>query len=351
MLSLFVIIGSVLGALVLLEMYMLVLVRNPALLRMCPQSIINSMGHLYVFSGERRIMQFLKGCGRFDTDLGYILNPGEFIFAGREFSNRYLVNSLGVRDEESSLAHPEIVVVGDSFALGWGVEQDEMFSSVLKRMLGTNVLNTAVPSYGTVREMKMLGRVNREHMKFLIIQYCNDDYEENRDFYLNGNSLKTMRRETFEKYVAIHSADRPYYFGKYLKLKLDKKIHEAKERQEKKEEKRDVTAIRVDKDEAELFLHAIVKSGLDLAEVQIIAFEMNGKNQMNAFTSTLKKRIAGADYPPYIKRMIVLDMSEYLTSDNFYILDDHLTPEGNKCVAEVLFKTIKQINGPISAQR
>ena len=145
--------------------------------------------------------------------------------------------------------------------------------------------------------------------------------------------------------MAIHSADRPYYFGKYLKLKLDKKIHEAKERQEKKQEKSNVTAIRVDKDEPELFLHAIINSGLDLSEVQIIAFEMNGKNQMNAFTSTLKKRIAGADYPPYIKRMIVLDMSEYLTSDNFYILDDHLTPEGNKCVAEVLFKVISTRRG------
>jgi hypothetical protein len=348
---LFVIVGLLLAVLVLLELYMLVLVRTPALLCRCPQSIINSMGHLYIFSGERRIMQFLRGCGCFDADLGYILNQGEFVFSGREFCNRYRINSLGVRDDESSLDHPEVVVVGDSFALGWGVEQDEMFSNVLKRMLGIDVLNTAVPSYGTVREMKMLQRVNREHMKFLIIQYCNDDYEENRDFYLNGNLLKTMRRETFEKYVDIHSSYKKYYFGKYLKLKLDKKIHEAKERREKKREKKNITSIPVDKDEAELFLHAIINSGLDLSGVQIIAFEMNGKNQMNVFTSTLKERIAGGIYPQYIRRMIVLDMSEYLRRDNFYILDDHLTPEGNRVVAEVLLRTINQIAAPISDQR
>ena len=158
------IIGAVIAVLVLLELYMLVLVRNPSLLRRCPQSIMNSMGHLYVFSGERRIMQFLNGCGRFDEGLGYSLNPGEFTFSGREFSNRYRINSLGVRDDESSLEHPEVVVAGDSFAVGWGVEQDEMFSRVLERMLGMDVLNTAVPSYGTVREMKMLGRLNRERM-------------------------------------------------------------------------------------------------------------------------------------------------------------------------------------------
>ncbi len=112
------------------------------------------------------------------------------------------------------------------------------------------VLNTSVPSYGTVREMIMLGKVDRTNLKCLIIQYCGDDYDENLKFYLNGNKPQTMREETFHKLTDIHSRPKKYYFGKYIIMKIQKRINEMRSANNAQENK---TAL----DEVDLFLHVL----------------------------------------------------------------------------------------------
>jgi hypothetical protein len=88
-----------------------------------------------------------------------------------------------LRDDEESLFSPEIVVVGDSQAMGWGVSQDLTFSSLLENALGKPILNAAISSYGTARELKILERIDLSNLKFLIIQYSDNDYRENRTYY------------------------------------------------------------------------------------------------------------------------------------------------------------------------
>ena len=65
--------------------------------------------------------------GEYDPELTYRLRPGACTFSELEFVTDYRINSLGVRDDEASLDGPEIIVLGDSFAMGWGVEQQESF--------------------------------------------------------------------------------------------------------------------------------------------------------------------------------------------------------------------------------
>ncbi len=75
--------------------------------------------HLYI-SECSRIIQFEPRCARYDPELTYTLRPGVFYFSGKKFNNEFRVNSLGVRDTEDSLVAPEVVVLGDSVAMGWG---------------------------------------------------------------------------------------------------------------------------------------------------------------------------------------------------------------------------------------
>jgi hypothetical protein len=70
----------------------------------------------------------------------------------RRVLDQFVVNTIGVRDNQRSLTQPEIVVAGDSYAMGWGVQQDESFPELIERRTGRRVLNAAVSSYGTVRE-------------------------------------------------------------------------------------------------------------------------------------------------------------------------------------------------------
>lgn len=117
---------------------------------------------------ERSIVQYEPACARYDAELTYTLRPGTCWFANREFDVELRINSLGVRDDEAALTAPEIVVLGDSFTMGWGVAQEQAFPHRLARLTGRRVLNAGVSSYGTARELEMYRRVDRKATTHLI---------------------------------------------------------------------------------------------------------------------------------------------------------------------------------------
>ena len=75
---------------------------------------------------------------------------------------RVVTNSEGMRDRERPRARPpgtrRIVVLGDSFTFGYGVEGDALWTAVLERLLpaGTEVLNFGVGGYSTQDEAAVL---------------------------------------------------------------------------------------------------------------------------------------------------------------------------------------------------
>jgi hypothetical protein len=321
----------IVAILILLEAAMYWLIRHPAVLRRFSRKLQNSISNLYV-QGDRKIMQFQKGCGRYHPDLGYTLQPGTFVFTEIEFSNEYRINSLGVRDTEESLREPEIIFLGDSFALGWGVEQAETFVKLLEDKTKHKTLNTSVPSFGTVREMLMLRKVDRSRIKCLIIQYCADDYDENRLFYTNGNRPQIMRAATFENLTDEHSREKSYFPGKYIRIKIRKKMKEWK--------RPALTAGDNHFNDVDLFIHVLEQNADMLINLPLIVFEMNGINQTNSFTRQLQEKIRETSKPPFIRNMIVLDMSQYLEDRHFYVLDGHLNASGHAIVADILWQTV-----------
>lgn len=318
----------------LLEGLLLLLVRNPAILRHLPQRIGNMIG--YIYTRERPTIQFEPDCARHDPLLGYTLKPGSCTFGGREFTNRYDINSAGVRDREAALDHPEIIVVGDSFAMGWGVNHEETFAARLQQQTGRKVLNAAVSSYGTAREMMILQRIPTDHLKYLIIQYCGNDIEENRSFYLHRNRLTAMTAEQYQAYQELYRESQHYYFGKYLRMKIGKRWDELEQKRQQAQ------TPPLDRDEVDLFLNAVQHSGLDLEKTTIIAFVMNGRNpdDNRDFPAALKRKLATGHYPSYLQNMIVLDFSDALRKEHFYTLDDHLNAAGHEVIAAGLAKAI-----------
>jgi hypothetical protein len=94
-----------------------------------------------------------------DGRLGFGLRPGVRVrHADREFSVTVSVNTLGGRGPERPGPKPpgtaRILLLGDSFAFGWGVEQEETFGAWLGRILSerggpVDVLSAAVPGWST----------------------------------------------------------------------------------------------------------------------------------------------------------------------------------------------------------
>src|SRR5262245_57014930 len=85
-------------------------------------NVLSTFRALYWNEREYALIQYSPDCSLHHDSLGYTLRPGSCTFSGPEFSNRFDVNRLGLRDDEKSLDAPEIIVLGDSEAMGWGVD-------------------------------------------------------------------------------------------------------------------------------------------------------------------------------------------------------------------------------------
>ncbi len=157
------------------------------------------------YTAQFSIVQFNPDCSRYDSELTYTLKEGECIFKNKEFSTKYNINHLGLRDDEESLVKPEIIVLGDSYAMGWGVNQDQSFPSIIEKELGLKTLNAGISSYGTAREYLLFNKLDISNLKYLIIQYCSNDFLENQIFFMNSelsNYFKNKEMDNLEVFDA-----------------------------------------------------------------------------------------------------------------------------------------------------
>lgn len=95
---------------------------------------------------------------KYDALLGWAHEPGqEGIFETPQFRTTVRINENGLRDGPHSYErrtdHKRILVLGDSFAWGYGVEEAERFSQLLEPALRVEVINAGVSGYSTDQEL------------------------------------------------------------------------------------------------------------------------------------------------------------------------------------------------------
>jgi lysophospholipase L1-like esterase len=117
--------------------------------------------------------------------LGFTMNPGfQCRFRSREFDTRVRFNSMGLRDRERSdpagAAPPRrILVIGDSYTFGWGVEEGERYVDRFEELLRSSrgpdwdVVKAGTNAYDTGRELAWL----REYgwglrPELVVLQFC-----------------------------------------------------------------------------------------------------------------------------------------------------------------------------------
>ncbi len=123
-----------------------------------------------------------------DSPLEYVLRPGvkrenEVAKSGIKWS--YQLNADGFRDDEFDVQSNKkrVLFVGDSYAFGWGVDQQEVLPYQLEQLLAgppyamdVDIYNLGVPGYNTVQEFHLLNQVlDRYSPELVMLGYVMND--------------------------------------------------------------------------------------------------------------------------------------------------------------------------------
>lgn len=280
---------------------------------------------LYI-SGSRNIWQKDKNCSKFDVNLLYSPITGECLFFNPEFTTKMSFDEnrrLNTIDDKISYDQNIISVLGDSFAMGWGVNDDETFSYHLQKLMDKKVINLGVSSYGTIREIKKL-KLNQfyNQVDTVIIQYHLNDIYENIDLDINKVYLKKDYDEYFQDQKNNLNFSN-YIFKNYKKslrllfTHLNDIIFK-----EKNMEKYNLTE-HLNK------LDDIINKNINDPKKEVIIFLIKEPHQILLYHND-------KEFKNF--KFFIIEANK----EHFFIVDDHLNALGHKFVSEKLFDYLSQ---------
>ncbi|WP_158023376.1 SGNH/GDSL hydrolase family protein [Candidatus Nitrospira inopinata] len=263
----------------------------------------------------------------FDEDLFYKPRPGPCEFKNVEFSTVLTFDEMGFRQSglsDEKMRRPtsgRVVVLGDSQAMGWGVQDHETFAAVLAHEYGFAVFNLAVSSYGTARELLRLQKeFSLQPGDVVVIQYHPNDLPENLAFLMNSGRLPhrspsdlARLKHAPQDYGVLQVTASIFFI---LKGKL---IHAVSGSSKSERDGR----------HAETFL-AVVDRFSFLNKARVLVCEVNSFGLATSFADELERSADG--------RIGVL--KPVWEPEDFYKLDPHLTPTGHRHVARVIAAAI-----------
>jgi hypothetical protein len=260
------------------------------------------------------------GCISPDPDLIYQPTQGVCRFDDIEFKTSLSFTAEG-RDTGRKPAGRGIAVIGDSHAMGWGVNDLDTFSAQLQKLSGRPVYNLGVASYGTARELLRLERSGvLGKVDTIIIQYCNNDRTENLRF--DSASRQELADKVFGRAARVPAAPpgKPAFLAEGYGLSLAAPFRSLSERLRRKDFAPHYGP----------FMAILEKHRATLQGKRVIVFYSNpyGQRYRN-FPDGPDARLPGVEF-------IDLDLEPAL----YRQLDNHLSPAGHRIVAERLMKRI-----------
>ena len=294
-------------------------------------SLAPTLRHFYESRECYRIQSDLH-CSVFNKDLGYVLRPGRCEFDNREFESSVSVNEEGIRGDNESLEKPDIIVIGDSFAMGWGVQQYAAFPAQLEISSGAKVLNAGLPDYGTPRQLKMLKRLDHSSLNWLIVEYSSNALKENLAFAQSPESTAVPTEDDYRRGVMNNRTSSAYYIGKYTFELLPALLNE-----------QDVATEPVSTEvEAEALAAALspvvnlIPARTNIVLIDVTPPDKRKKNLLKHFRQVL----ASERFSALEKRIIEVDIGDQLVESMYFPLDQHLTPLGHRLIADELCKIV-----------
>ena len=282
-------------------------------------SIINAVQKsIYFKGGYRNIWQNKKECVNFDKQLLYVPKIGTCDFKNIEFDTKLTFDKFSRLNQSyfksKNKENNAIAVLGDSLAMGWGVNDDETYSAILEKNLNKKVFNQGVSSYGTIRQVKKFKISGiSEKIETVIIHYNLNDLDENQKLDIN----KLYKNESSDLIFEAQEIDKKWLFRQW-KRSFRVIFNEIKELLPYNEKGK----IKVDLNTHLQKVEDILFKNLNLENKRLIILFIQEPNMIliNELKKTSKKNIE------YL--IIKLD------KNNFFIIDDHMNKSGHQEVAK-----------------
>lgn len=276
----------------------------------------------------RRHWHTIPECVQFDAELLYRPRPGECLFENAEFRTTMHFDERGARLTPDAVQAgadtptlPRLVILGDSHAMRWGVDDRETFASLLASEYGFPTVNLAVSSYGTPRELLRLKRdLELAPNDVVIIQYCDNDFAENRQF-ASQSPISRYQPEELQHlfdYRPARMSALPIA-GVLLRLiwkELSRRLEGSPHR------------VRGSPDPTTAFLR-VLAAHPELRSHRVIVVAINGPG---VATHLSAEPLAVAGTPLLLPE---------LSKTDFFEIDDHMVPAGHRRVAAALDAAIR----------
>lgn len=307
-----------------------------------PSAVLQGYRLLYAHN-MTNVIQIVPECSEYDSAFYYNLRPhNSCTYSNIEFSNPFTTNSRGFRDDDSSLHQPEVICLGDSYFMGWGVNQPETVPAVLETLSGKKVLNAGMSSFGTAREINRLKLLDTSALKYLVVQYCPNDNEENKAWTDHHGMLPISSRASYDSLRGKNDWNKKYWPGKYFIISTTHLVKEKVKSMMGKPPSIIGLPIEPPRD-AKMFLDIMKTAPVNWQKTKLIVVETVELSQVNNnFLNEVNKLMQDPAYKAHFAgNFVTVQLEGKLGAEDYYILDGHLRASGHRKIAELINKEIK----------
>ena len=300
-----------------------------------------------IYRQTRNVIQFLPNCAEYDEAVTYRMKAGSCKFSNLEFDTTVSIyekrrvdsTEIGVTEINWQQSTCLIDFLGDSHTFGWGVEAKETFAYLTAKKLGCAYRNFGVSSYGTAREFLAFSRQQKPNVKqhFIVLQYSENDLDENIQFFKNGGNLKNLPEAEYKAYQIQHRKNSKYYFGKHSIVFAKAVVNELRAFNVTSGNEINEKIV----SEEKVFSYAFGKLQNTFNDAQFIIMEINGTNQNDLqFITHVRKEFAN-DNELNKENVHTIDTSNILKKSDYFVLDDHMNISGHSKIAGNVTQLIK----------
>jgi hypothetical protein len=163
-----------------------------------------------------------RGLWAYDATKGWFHVPGAngVSYLGGPDRGAIRINSLGLRGPDVALEKPDgvvrVLVFGDSFVFGVGVDEEHLFTTQLSHLLNASgtgsyeVVNMGVSGYSTDQEYLLLEeRGLRLHPDVVLLVACDNDFDGNLEDFAYEMYYKPYYVQDAEGRLVLHNVPVP----------------------------------------------------------------------------------------------------------------------------------------------